>query len=57
MNKYFYCYSWPLKEFFIQHGQVIVMCSKNTKTDKTFWVFESNNQITKLLDEWRSRKL
>lgn len=56
MNKYFYCYSWPLKEFFIQNGQVIVMCSKNTNTDKTFWVFENSNEITALLNTWRSRK-
>ena len=56
MNKYFYCYSWPLKEFFVKNGQVIVVCSKNTNTDKAFWVFENNNEITKLLDEWRSRK-
>ena len=57
MNKYFYCYSWPLKEFFIKNGQTLVMCSKNTNTDKTFWVFENGNEITRLLNEWRSRKL
>lgn len=57
MNKYFYCYSWPLKEFLIENGQVIVVHSKNTSTNKTFWVFENGNQITKLLNEWRSRKL
>ena len=56
MNKYFYCYSWPMKEFFIESGQVLVMCSKNTNTNKTFWVFENGNEITKLLNEWRSRK-
>ena len=57
MNKYFYCYSWPLKEFFIKNGQTLVMCSKNTNTDKIFWVFENGNEITRLLNEWRSRKL
>lgn len=57
MNKYFYCYSWPLKEFLIKNGQTLVMCSKNTNTDKTFWVFENGNEITRLLNEWRSRKL
>lgn len=56
MNKYFYCYSWPLKEFLTSNGQVIVMCSKNTNTNKTFWVFENGNTITQLLNEWRSRK-
>lgn len=56
MNKYFYCYSWPLKEFLLENGQVVVMCSKNTNTDKTFWVFENGNAITNLLNEWRLRK-
>ncbi|MGN5456795.1 MAG: DUF5659 domain-containing protein [Candidatus Kurthia intestinigallinarum] len=56
MNKYFYCYSWPLKEFLIQNGCEIVMYSKNLNTKKTFWVFENSRQITSLLDEWRLRK-
>ena len=57
MNKYFYCYSWPLKEFLIQNGCKMVMYSKKLNTGKTFWVFENGNRITKLLNEWRSRKL
>lgn len=56
MKKYFYCYSYPLKEFFIQNNQDVVMCSKNTSTNKTFWVFENGKEITRLLNEWRLRK-
>ena len=56
MNKYFYCYSWPLKEFLIQNDCEMVMYSKNLNTGKTFWVFENSRQITDLLDEWRLRK-
>lgn len=56
MNEYFYCYSWPLKDFFINNGQTVVMCSRNTNTNKTFWVFKNSNEITTLLNEWRSRK-
>ena len=56
MNKYFYCYSWNLKEFFIEHGIPIIMYSKNTNTNKTFWVFENSLKITELLDIWRSHK-
>ena len=56
MNKYFYCYSWPLKDFFISKGQAVVMCSKNTHTNKTFWVFENSYEITRLLNEWRLQK-
>lgn len=56
MNKYFYCYSWPLKEFLIQNDCKMVMYSKNLNTGKTFWVFENGKQITELLSEWRLRK-
>lgn len=56
MKKYFYCYSYPLKEFLIQNNQDVVMCSRNTSTNKTFWVFENGEEITKLLNEWRLRK-
>ena len=56
MNKYFYCYSWPLKEFLIQNGCEMVMYSKNTITGKMFWVFKNGKQITELLNEWRSHK-
>lgn len=56
MKKYFYCYSWPMKEFFVENGCEIVMFSKNTHTNKTFWVFENGEKITTLLTEWRLRK-
>ena len=56
MNKYFYCYSWNLKEFLTENNIPIIMYSKNTNTNKTFWVFENSSKITELLSVWRSRK-
>lgn len=56
MNKYFYCYSWNLKEFLTENNIPIIMYSKNTNTNKTFWVFENSSKITELLNVWRSRK-
>ena len=56
MNKYFYCYSWNLKEFLLEHNIPIIMYSKNTNTNKTFWVFENSSKITELLYIWRSHK-
>ena len=56
MQKYFYCYSWNFKEFLLKHNIQMVMCSKNTNTNKTFWVFENSSEITELLDLWRSNK-
>jgi hypothetical protein len=56
MKKYFYCYSWNFKEFLLDNDIQMIMYSKNTNTDKMFWVFENSLKITKLLDIWRSRK-
>ena len=56
MNKYFYCYSWNLKEFLLEHNIPIIMYSKNTNTNKPFWVFENSSKITELLYIWRSHK-
>ena len=56
MKKYFYCYSWNLKEFLTSNNIPIVMYSKNPNTNKMFWVFENSAKITELLNVWRSRK-
>lgn len=56
VNKYFYCYSYPLKEFFIRNGEVVILSSVHSKTQKKFWIFESNDNITKLLEKWRLQK-
>ncbi len=56
MNKYFYCYSWNLKEFLLNNDVPMIMYSKNTNTNKMFWVFENGSKITELLDIWRSHK-
>ena len=56
MEKYFYCYSYPLKEFFIKNGEQVILSSIHEKTNKKFWVFKSTENITKLLDKWRNNK-
>ena len=56
MSKYFYCYSWNLKEFLLDNKIPMVMYSKNIKTNKTFWVFENSSKITELLNTWRLQK-
>lgn len=55
MNKYFYCYSWPLKEFLIKNGQTSIVAGKHPKTDKKYWVFEGTEQLNNLLTEWKLR--
>lgn len=56
MEKYFYCYSRPLKEFLVKNGEHFVMHSIHDKTGKKFWVFASNERLNKLLDMWRLNK-
>lgn len=56
MNRYFYCYSYPLKTFLIENGLRYITHSVNQNTQKKFWVFEGTDELNHLLDLWRVRK-
>lgn len=56
MSQYFYCYSWPLKEFLISNGQISIVSGKHPSTNKKYWVFEGTERLNTLLTEWRNRK-
>ena len=56
LEKYFYCYSYNLKEFIVENGIKPIMSSVHDKTKKKFWVFENSKYITECLDLWRLRK-
>ena len=56
MNRYFYCYSYPLKEFLIENGLRYITNSVNANTQKKFWVFEGTDELNSLLDVWRVSK-
>lgn len=56
MNKYFYCYSWPLKEFLISNGQNSIVSGIHPNTGKKYWVFEGTEILNNLLTEWKLRK-
>lgn len=55
MNKYFYCYSYPLKEFLLINGQVSIVAGIHPKTNKKYWVFNGTKQLNNLLTEWKLR--
>lgn len=55
-HKYFYCYSKPLKDFFLQNGLRYIIKSVHEKTHKKYWLFESCEEIDRLLAEWRLRR-
>ena len=56
MEKYFYCYSRPLKEFLVANNLDFIMHSIHSTTGKKFWVFAGTEQLNKLLDAWRLNK-
>lgn len=55
-HQYFYCYSPKMKQFFCDNGLRYITKSVHDKTNKPFWVFESSNKITDLLELWRRNR-
>lgn len=56
MNRYFYCYSYPLKEFLISNGFKFITASVNNNTQKKYWVFEGTTELNNMLDKWKCRR-
>ena len=56
MNRYFYCYSYPLKEFLRSSGLRFITAAVNMNTQKKYWVFEGTQELNRLLDVWRSKR-
>lgn len=55
-NKYFYCYSKPLKDFLVKNDEIYIIKAVHERTKKKYWLFEGTNTLNKLLTEWRLRK-
>lgn len=56
MNKYYYCYSWPQKQYLRKNNEEPIVNGLHPKTQKKYWVFERNENLDRLLNEWQSRK-
>ena len=56
LEKYFYCYSRPLKQYLCENGIRFITKSTHDKTKKSYWLFEGTEKLNKLLDEWRLKK-
>ena len=57
MNKLLYCcYSPKLKDFLLKNNCRYEIGAKNPNTDKTFWVYIKDKQLSDLLNEWTARK-
>lgn len=53
MNRYFYCYSYPLKTFLRSNGLRYVAASINMNTKKKYLVFENTEELNELFDVWK----
>ena len=52
----FYCYSTTLMHFLKANGVRYKYETRHKRTDKRMWVFERNNALSTLLDEYDARK-
>ena len=43
-------------DYFINNGLQYILYARHPKTMKRYWVFNSSDQLSALLEEWRSRR-
>lgn len=55
-KKYYYCYSHPQKDFLITNGLMYVIKGIHPDTQKRYWVFERNDELSVLLTKWTNNK-
>lgn len=55
-DRIFYCYSLNFKNFLVLNGEKYIAKEVHKKTGKTFWVFSENENLNRLLAEWRNNR-
>lgn len=55
-NKLFYCYSKRLLNFAKDNGIQYICQGINNKTNKKYWVYERNEILKNILDEFNKLK-
>lgn len=56
MDRYFYCYSYPLKEFLVNNNLRFITAAINQSTNKRYWLFEGTDRLNELVEAWRLKK-
>lgn len=54
--RYYYCYSYPQKEFLKSVGLQYITAAINQTTNKRYWLFEGTEELNKLLQTWRNNR-
>lgn len=52
----FTCYDIKQKKFFEKHGEHDLIYGLHPKTLKSFWVYERNEHLNRLLEEWTNNR-
>lgn len=55
MKKY-NCYSYPMMQFLLDKGIVPSLVTIHYTTGKTMWIYDMNDELSKQLTVWSSRK-
>jgi hypothetical protein len=55
-NKYFYCYSMPLKDFLKSQGLKYITKAINPRTNTTYFMFEKGEDLDKAICKWQKMK-
>jgi len=56
LEKLFYCYSKPLKDFLVASGCFYFTSAIHNETKKKFWLFNGTEKLNSLLSVWRDGK-
>ena len=54
--RYYYCYSYPQKEFLKHAGLRYITAAINHTTNKRYWLFAESAELNKLLQTWRNNR-
>lgn len=55
-DKYFSCYSPNLKEYLVSNGFDILTSFIHIRENKTYWIFEKNDNLSIYLEQWTKNK-
>ncbi|MFB5088628.1 DUF5659 domain-containing protein [Psychrobacillus sp. PGGUH221] len=54
--KNYNCFSIKQMQFLLSNGQVPIHVMAHSKTKRTFWIFEQNENLSMLLEKWTANK-
>ena len=50
LEKIFYCYSKPLKDYLVENGERYIIKAIHEKTQKKYWAFMGTEKLNQLLE-------